>query len=181
MNAGGHGSDIAANIVSATVVRAKRGADLEEVPAGQLGLGYRTSAIESSDVVVAATFRLVSGSVEESEAELRSIVRWRREHQPGGANCGSVFSNPAGDSAGRLIDRCSLKGHRIGSASVSEKHANFIQADPNAKADDISALIVFVQSAVKDRFGIELHPEVQTLGIYSLQRTKTVSGPENHR
>lgn len=181
MNAGGHGSDIAANIVSATLVRSTQNAELQEVPAGQLGLGYRTSAIESGDVVVSATFRLATGTVEKGEAELKAIVRWRREHQPGGANCGSVFSNPAGDSAGRLIDSCSLKGHRIGSATVSEKHANFIQADPNAKADDISALIVFVQSTVRDRFGVELHPEVQTLGIHSLQRSKTVSPTENHR
>ncbi len=170
MNAGGHGSDIAASLVSATVVRTTGTVSVGEVRAADLGLGYRQSSLGRGELVVAATFALEPGDVAGGEAELREIVRWRREHQPGGANCGSVFTNPVGDSAGRLIDACGLKGHRIGSVAISEKHANFIQADPNASAEDISALIVFVAQVVRERFGVDLHAEVQTLGVHTLQR-----------
>ena len=67
-----------------------------------------------------------------------AIVTWRREHQPGGSNAGSVFTNPEGDSAGRLIEAAGLKGYRLGTAHVSEKHANFIQADEDGRADDVA-------------------------------------------
>ncbi len=170
MNAGGHGSDMAANVTSATIIRSETDAVPTVVQAMDLGFGYRTSLIAQSDIVLRATFRLTPGVASEGEQELREIVRWRREHQPGGANCGSVFTNPAGDSAGRLIDSAGLKGHRIGSARVSEKHANFIQADPNASADDVSALIVYVQTVIRERFDVELHAEVKTLGISSYRR-----------
>ena len=99
------------------------------------------------------------------EQTLREIVRWRRTHQPGGANCGSVFTNPPGDSAGRLIDAAGLKGRHIGGASVSDKHANFIQADPGATAADVWALIVAVRAAVFEGFGVVLTPEVRTAGF----------------
>jgi UDP-N-acetylmuramate dehydrogenase len=170
MNAGGHGSDMAANLLSIRVLDSVHGTSVEERPAAELNLAYRSSAIAPTDIVTGATFQLTPGNVAQSEAELREIVRWRREHQPGGANCGSVFTNPQGDSAGRLIEAAGLKGHRIGTASVSTKHANFIQADPDARQQDISALIVYVQMIVKDRFGVELHAEVKTLGITSEQR-----------
>ena len=71
---------------------------------------------------------------------MTAIVRWRRQHQPGGSNAGSVFTNPEGDSAGRLIEAAGLKGFRMGTARVSEKHANFIQADKDGRADDVHAL-----------------------------------------
>jgi UDP-N-acetylmuramate dehydrogenase len=173
MNAGGHGSDMAANLIAATVFdttstqsqRAIANRTLDE-----LQFGYRCSSIQPSDIVLSARFIMTVREVSSAEDQLRDIVRWRREHQPGGANCGSVFTNPPGDSAGRLIDQAGLKGHRIGSAHVSEKHANFIQADPGASQRDISALIVYVQTVVHERFGVELHAEVQTLGITSYQR-----------
>ncbi len=190
MNAGGHGSDIAATLVSVIVVRTygDQGPSVVarvELAASDLGLGYRRSNLIDGDLVVSATFQLEPGDQQRGEAELREIVRWRREHQPGGANCGSVFTNPPGDSAGRLIDVCGLKGHRVGTAAISEKHANFIQADPNASAEDISALIVFVSLHVKERFGVDLHAEVQTLGINSLRRYNSPSSvqanPESSR
>jgi UDP-N-acetylmuramate dehydrogenase len=171
MNAGGHGSDMRASVRSATVLEtAVRPAVREERPVEMLDFGYRGSSIQPGDIVLFATLELHHGDQEAAEAELREIVRWRREHQPGGANCGSVFTNPAGDSAGRLIDEAGLKGSRIGTASVSTKHANFIQADPNASAQDISALIIMIQTTVRERFGVTLHAEVQTLGITSLVR-----------
>jgi UDP-N-acetylmuramate dehydrogenase len=93
------------------------------------------------------------------------IVRWRREHQPGGANAGSVFTNPPGDAAGRLIEAAGLKGHRVGSAAVSAKHANFIQADDGGSADDIVALMAYIQRVVRERTGVELRPEVHLVGF----------------
>jgi UDP-N-acetylmuramate dehydrogenase len=92
-------------------------------------------------------------------------VRWRREHQPGGANAGSVFSNPPGDSAGRLIDAAGLKGLRVGGASVSEKHANFIVADSTATANDVRNLLDEVRRRVRDATGIVLETEVRLVGF----------------
>ena len=93
------------------------------------------------------------------------VVRWRREHQPGGANAGSVFRNPEGDSAGRLIDAAGLKGLRVGGATVSEKHANFFQADPGATAGDVHALVREVQRRVRDDSGVCLQPELHMVGF----------------
>jgi UDP-N-acetylmuramate dehydrogenase len=177
MNAGGHGSDMAANVVSALVIRSGAVPALtESVSLADLGFSYRTSNIADTDLVLESRLRLElaepasTATQSIGEVELKEIVRWRREHQPGGANCGSVFTNPPNDSAGRLIDAAGLKGHRIGTAQVSPKHANFIQADPGATAKDISALIVYVQTIVFERFQIQLHAEVKTLGITTYQR-----------
>jgi len=93
-------------------------------------------------------------------------VRWRRENQPGGQNAGSVFVNPEGDSAGRIVDSSGCRGMRLGSAEVSPRHANFIQADPNGRAGDVFALIREVQRRVKDHLGVELVPEVRLVGEF---------------
>jgi UDP-N-acetylmuramate dehydrogenase len=163
MNAGGHGSDMAADLVSVTVVDLRDGAR-EEWPAERLGLRYRASDLAPHHVVAAATFELRPGDTASGEAELADIVRWRREHQPGGQNSGSVFTNPPGGAAGRLVDACGLKGHRIGTAEVSPKHANFIQADPGGSADDVLALVGDVQRRVEAATGIRLRPELRLVG-----------------
>ena len=163
MNAGGHGSDMAADLVAADVVDLTTG-DLERWTPARLGLGYRTSALRGHHVVVAADFALSTGEVAIGEAALGEIVRWRRAHQPGGQNSGSVFTNPPGDSAGRLIDACGLKGHRIGTAEVSPKHANFFQADPDGRADDVLALVADVRDRVEEQTGVRLHPELRLVG-----------------
>lgn len=165
MNAGGHGSDMAASLRRVRVVSLRRGT-ATWVDAAALDLAYRHSSVASSDVVVEAEFVCPPRERALGEAELAEIVRWRREHQPGGANCGSVFTNPPGDSAGRLIDAAGLKGTRVGGASVSEKHANFIQADPGARPSDVWALIDLVRRAVHARSGVVLHPEVRTAGRF---------------
>ena len=92
-------------------------------------------------------------------------MRWRREHQPGGQNAGSVFTNPPGDTAGRLIEACGLKGLRVGGVVVSEKHANFFVAEPGARADDVFALVRLVQGRVEAATGIRLVPELQLVGF----------------
>ncbi len=164
MNAGGHGADMAATLAGVRVVDLATGEDVHMSPA-QLELGYRSSSLRSEQVVVEADLVLVPGERAVGEALLADIVRWRREHQPGGANAGSVFTNPPGDSAGRLIDAAGLRGRRVGSAHVSEKHANFIQAEPGGSADDIVELMGEIVEAVRRHSGVELHPETVLVGF----------------
>ncbi len=163
MNAGGHGSDMAASLRSIRVVDLLSGFD-GEMLAPELDLGYRRSALRRSTVVTEATLDLAPGDVAECQAEIDQIVRWRREHQPGGANAGSVFTNPPDGSAGRLIDAAGCRGLRVGTAEVSTKHANFIQADPGGSADDVLALMDVVRARVRDEFGVDLHPETHIVG-----------------
>ncbi len=163
MNAGGHGAETRDRLVRCRLVDLATGVD-RCAEADQLDLRYRHSAIGRSELVVAARFRLEAGDPEQSAVRVAEIVRWRRENQPGGQNAGSVFTNPPGDSAGRLVDSAGLKGLRIGSASVSEKHANFIQADPSGSADDVKRLIDEVQAIVADRLGVHLAVEVTLVG-----------------
>jgi UDP-N-acetylmuramate dehydrogenase len=164
MNAGGHGSDMAACLVR------YRWFDLLGEEGGtegvdHLGYGYRRSSVGPSQVVVEADLAVRPGSAEEERASVSDIVRWRREHQPGGSNAGSVFTNPEGDSAGRLIEAAGLKGFRLETAHVSDKHANFIQADKGGRADDVRALMEHVRAVVREQSGIELAAEVRLLGF----------------
>jgi UDP-N-acetylmuramate dehydrogenase len=164
MNAGGHGSDMAA------CLRRYRWLDLLGDAGGtddvtRLSYGYRTSSVTAAQVVVEADLVVTPGSAEEEREAVSSIVKWRREHQPGGSNAGSVFTNPEGDSAGRLIEEAGLKGFRLGTAHVSEKHANFIQADKGGRADDVWALMEHVRAAVEERCGVRLRAEVRLLGF----------------
>ena len=163
MNAGGHGADLAASLRSIRVVDLAGGED-GEVAADRLDLGYRRSNLTPTTVVVEATLQLVPGDRAAGEDAIAEIVRWRRENQPGGPNAGSVFTNPPGDSAGRLIDSAGCRGLRIGTAQVSAKHANFIQADPAGRADDVRALMLEVQRRVLEHHGIALHPETVLIG-----------------
>jgi UDP-N-acetylmuramate dehydrogenase len=170
MNAGGHGSQMARNVRTARVVDLSRDRpSVADRPAADLAFAYRHSAIGPGDVVVSATFELARGDRDASLATIRDIVRWRREHQPGGQNAGSVFTNPPGGpetpSAGRLIDDAGLRGLRHRSATVSAKHANFIQADPGGSADDVAELIAIVRRRVEEMTGIVLHTEIRMIGF----------------
>lgn len=164
MNAGGHGAEMSECLVGVRVVDLATGED-GRVDAADLELGYRRSAVGASSVVAEAELRLAAGDPVEGERRLAEIVRWRREHQPGGQNAGSVFTNPPGDSAGRLVDAAGCKGLRIGSAEVSTKHANFFQADPGGRADDVRALMVEVARRVRAATGVELHAETRLVGF----------------
>jgi UDP-N-acetylmuramate dehydrogenase len=164
MNAGGHGAETREWLRSATVVRLGAAAEKRELDLVALGLSYRHSTVGPADLVVAARYELGLGSSEEGAARIAEIVRWRRENQPGGQNAGSVFTNPPGDSAGRLIDECGLKGYRIGTAAVSEKHANFIQSDPAGRAEDVRRLIDHIRRLVDSRSGVELEVELRMVG-----------------
>ncbi len=164
MNAGGHGSEIAANLIDVSVFDLYNGGP-RTVTAAQLELSYRHSNLKSSDLVLEARFALQACDPEEAKTLISEIVRWRRENQPGGQNAGSVFTNPDNDSAGRLIDQAGLKGYRIGTAEVSTKHANFIQADPGGSADDVRSLIQHIQAVVLDASGVSLVPENRMIGF----------------
>ena len=164
MNAGGHGSDTAASLARYRSFDLASGVATEDGP-DALDLGYRRSALGPASVVVWAEFALAAGDREQAEAALAEIVRWRRAHQPGGANAGSVFTNPPGDSAGRLVEAAGCKGERLASAHVSEKHANFVQADAGGSADDVRRLIDHVRDTVAERLGVTLQTEVRLVGF----------------
>jgi UDP-N-acetylmuramate dehydrogenase len=165
MNAGGHGSDMAASLTEARLVDLTRPGSDAAVPVAQLELGYRRSAVAPHHVVVTATLGLRPGDREAGEREIAEIVAWRRANQPGGQNAGSVFTNPPDDSAGRLIDAAGCKGLRLRSAEVSPKHANFFQADAGGSADDVRALMDVVRGRVRDHSGVDLHPETRLVGF----------------
>ena len=164
MNAGGHGSDMAAVLLRVRVVDLLTGED-GWVPVRDLALGYRRSAVRPHQLVVAARLALSPGDVDRGNAEIAEIVAWRRANQPGGPNAGSVFTNPPGDSAGRLIDAAGGKGRRHGTAEVSTTHANYIQADDGGLAADVVALMGEVQELVRAHAGVELVPETRLVGF----------------
>jgi len=174
MNAGGHGSQMADVVTKAKVFDMGIDGDGKAiwVENSALEFGYRSSAISENQLVLKAQLSLDKGEVAPCEKRISEIVAWRREHQPGGQNCGSVFINPPSRSVGgeeihaaRLIEEAGLKGYRIGTAHVSTKHANFFQADQGGSAADLKALIDHVGSVVSDRFGIELLTEVKMVGF----------------
>jgi UDP-N-acetylmuramate dehydrogenase len=134
--------------------------------ADQLEMSYRHSNVSSADLVVEALFEGWAGEETESKEKLREITRWRRDHQPGGTlNAGSVFKNPPHISAGELIDKLGLKGLCVGGVCVSEKHANFFVAGPEATSADIRRLVAEVKNRVLAETGTNLETEIQFVGF----------------
>lgn len=170
MNAGAHGGQMADHLVEVDVVRLSS-STRETWPLAALGLTYRHSALPDDAVVVAATLRLTAGSADEVRAEIDQVRAWRRDHQPlNDPNCGSVFTNPPGDSAGRLVEAVGGKELTVGGARVSERHANFVVTTPGATtAADVRSLVRELRRRVHDRFGIRLRPEVAMLGDFDDQ------------
>lgn len=164
-NAGCFGVETKDRLVNAVILDASRG-EIIECTAADLDMSYRHSSVRSEWVVVSATFQGTSHDTSGSEDELREITRWRKENQPGGTlNAGSVFKNPPGDTAGRLIEASGLKGHSAGNVSVSTKHANFFVAEKGASSDDVRRLVLEVASLVEERTGTLLQPEIQMVGF----------------
>jgi UDP-N-acetylmuramate dehydrogenase len=168
-NAGAHGRDIAADLTSATILNSAN--EVVEWSNAELNFGYRTSRIKSEfriqkseTVVLAATFQLTPGSLAELEAGAAEFNDYRRRTQPPGASMGSMFKNPPGMAAGRLIDQCGLKGTRSGGAEISTVHANFFVNRGEATAADVKTLIDLARAQVRDRFGIELELEIELVG-----------------
>ena len=164
MNAGGHGADMRDALLDADIVDFAAG-ERRIVPAEELQLSYRHSALRTDELVVGCRLSLSPGDERKGKAEMAEIVQWRRDNQPGGQNAGSVFTNPDGDSAGRLIDTAGGKGLRVGSAGVSEKHANFIQADEGGSAADVLQVMIEVRTLVEYAHGVVLQPETHLVGF----------------
>ena len=181
-NAGAHGSDIAAVIETADVIGP--GGVAARLAAGDLGLAYRDSRFKHPgedglpEVVVAATFLLAPEDPAVIRERLDEIRRWRGTHQPLGIpSAGSVFRNPPGDSAGRLIESVGLKGRRIGGAVVSEKHASWILNDRRGSATDVRRLCELVRDEVLHQTGVALVAEVEFVGDWGTwERERPVDG-----
>lgn len=164
-NAGCFGTETRDRLLSADIIDLITGDRTRRAPEN-LELSYRHSNLEPTELVTRATFQGRIGDREAAKTAMREITRWRKEHQPGGTlNAGSVFKNPPDIAAGELIDRLGLKGTAVGDVSVSEKHANFFVAGPEATADDIYRLVQQVKDAVFERSGTMLEPEIQFVGF----------------
>ena len=164
-NAGCHGTEMVDVLDKVEVFDLDTG-QLCFAEAESLHLRYRSSAVKSHQVITRSWFRFRSGEPAVGLERIREITRWRRRYQPGGTlNAGSVFKNPPGDAAGRIIDDLGLKGMRIGDVSVSEKHANFFVAGPDATAHDVRRLVMEVGRRVWAATGIDLEPEVRFVGF----------------
>jgi len=166
MNAGGHGSDMAASLIDIAAFDICTSSELV-LSAAELGLRFRGSDLPPTTIVISARLQLAAGDPDVARQELSDIVAWRRENQPGGQNAGSVFVNPIPHelSAGKLIDDLGLRGLRLGTASVSDKHANFIQSDPGGSADDVARLITLVRERVAAATGYVLRSEIRLVGF----------------
>jgi UDP-N-acetylmuramate dehydrogenase len=165
MNAGAHGRSMADVLVWTDVIDLGTG-EVRRLRAGELGYAYRHSELRPMEVVMRGEIALRPDDATEVGGRIAAFLRWRRENQPGGRSAGSVFKNPPGDSAGRLIDAAGMKGARAGGAEVSSVHANFIVAGPDATATDVWTLIDRMRAAVRERDGIDLEPEVRFLGAF---------------
>ncbi len=167
-NAGCWGKELSEVLVEARGFMPGAGAEKKWSPT-DLKLGYRTSALRDGALkgalVVDATIQLRRGDGEEAKTLMAKLTRERNEAQPiKTKNCGSVFKNPTGDSAGRLVQAAGLKGMREGAAVISELHGNFIVNEGGATAADVARLIERARTEVKRRFNIEIEPEVEMVG-----------------
>lgn len=165
MNAGAHGSESAQVLQSAEILL--ESGEWATLSREELGFRYRTSILqkERRGIVTQAVFELTKGNQEEITQRMKHYKEHRRKTQPLQHPCaGSVFRNPPGDHAGRLIEASGLKGYQIGDAMVSTQHANFIINRGQAKAEDVLNLIHHIRSTVEERFGVQLVPEVRVVG-----------------
>ena len=163
MNAGAYGGQIADCLVRATLLDAA--GEPRVVPASELALGYRSSALMDGDwTLLSADFALVPAPPEEIRAEMERNMQARREKQPlEYPSCGSTFKRPPGQYAGALIERCGLKGCTVGGAQVSEKHAGFVVNRGDATSADVRALIAHIQRVVAEKTGVLLECEVRII------------------
>ena len=162
MNAGAHGGETWERVESVRSI--DRNGEIHERAPGEYSIGYRSVTGPASEWFLEATFRFDPDAVPSMET-MKGMVKRRKASQPLGLpSCGSVFRNPPGDHAARLIEGAGLKGYRIGGAEVSEKHANFIINRENASATDIEELIEYVRQTVLEDFGVSLKYEVRIVG-----------------
>jgi len=162
-NAGAFGGDMTGNLIS-TELLTENGKETFTVE--QMGYGYRTSVLKRRElkaIVLSAELALKNSTKEEVTVKIQQFSAHRKATQPPGASMGSMFKNPAGDYAGRLIESAGLKGARIGNAEISPLHGNFFINHANTKAEDIRALIQLVQKTVKEKQDVELELEIEVI------------------
>ncbi len=163
MNAGTHLGDLSQTLGCARVLLAS--GQVEAIPSHALGLRYRGSSYPAQSIVLGATLQVQQGDRETIEATMRASNERRQRTQPLWLpNAGSIFKNPPGTAAARLIDELGLKGTRIGGAMISPVHANFLVNVNRAKAADVEALMRLIRTRVYEAYGIELEPEVRIVG-----------------
>jgi UDP-N-acetylmuramate dehydrogenase len=163
-NAGAYGSETKDVLVDAELMDPD--GVTRTVTNAELGYAYRTSALQGSpEIVLRARFRGTPGDRATAVRRIKEIANERAARQPlAQPNTGSIFRNPPGDFAGRLVEAAGLKGRRAGGAMVSEKHANFIVNTGEATAADVLELMRVCQREVKEKFGVDLVPEVEVVG-----------------
>jgi UDP-N-acetylmuramate dehydrogenase len=167
-NAGAFGGDMAGNLISAELLTEN---GRETFAVEQMGYGYRTSVLKRGDVkavVLSAELALKNSTKEEVTVKIQQFSAHRKATQPPGASMGSMFKNPPGEYAGRLIEAAGLKGARIGNAEISPVHGNFFVNHDNTRAEDIRALIELAQKTVKEKEGVELELEIELIGEWNV-------------
>jgi len=167
-NAGAFGGDMTGNLIS-TELLTENGKEIFTVE--QMGYGYRTSVLKRGElkaIVLSAELALKNSTREEATVKIQQFSAHRKATQPPGASMGSMFKNPNGDYAGKLIEAAGLKGTRIGNAEISPLHGNFFINHANTKAEDIRALIHLVQKTVKEKQGVELELEIELIGDWNV-------------
>ncbi len=168
MNAGAFGGEIWDWVEEVETV--DRRGEVRKRSRQEYRIGYRSVRGPEGEYFLAAWLRFAPGDSDAGQRRIRELLAQRGQTQPlGWPSCGSVFKNPPGEKAGRLIEACGLKGKRIGGAEISKVHANFILNVGEAKAADIEALIQLAQAEVHSRFGVELKPEVKILGAEGVE------------
>ena len=164
-NAGAFGGDIAGNLISLELIHRQHGRQVWTVQ--KMEYGYRTSVLKRERppvIILSATLALSQGDPQAIRARLEQYAERRRTAQPPGASMGSMFKNPAGEKAGRLIEAAGLKGMRIGNAEISTQHANFFINHGQTHAEDMKALIDLAQKTVAEKFAVKLELEVEMIG-----------------
>jgi UDP-N-acetylmuramate dehydrogenase len=167
-NAGAFGGDTAGNLIWTELLTEN---DREKFTAAQMVYGYRTSILKRGEldgIVLCAELRLQNSMKEAVSTTIEQFSAHRKTTQPPGASMGSMFKNPNGDYAGKLIEAVGLKGTRIGNAEISPLHGNFFINHDNTKADDIRKLIELVMKTVKEKQGVELELEVELVGEWDV-------------
>lgn len=163
-NAGAFGGDVSGNLIYAELLT-KNGR--EKFSVEQMGYGYRTSVMKRGEInaiVLSALLRLKNSTKEEVSVKIEQFSERRKATQPPGASMGSMFKNPEGDHAGRLIEAAGLKGTRIGNAEISKLHGNFFVNHGETRASDVRELIDLTRNTVKQEFGVELELEIELVG-----------------
>lgn len=164
MNAGAWGGEISDKLQSVEIIDNQN--ELKILQRKDIDFSYRLSSFNSNEVLISATFNLEKKDKEQIEKKYQLAREGRKSSQPTNVrSAGSVFKNPPGNSAGKLIELCGLKGYRIGGAIISEKHANFFINEKDSSASDMMHLIRYAQKEVFKKFNIKLETEIKFLGF----------------